>query len=61
MASPQDFLNQLVGKKVRVYTVNAMSVSGTLKASDSAFVVIADDKGNIQIFSVYSIVYIAGS
>ena len=61
MASPQDFLNQLVGKKVRVYTVNAMSVSGTLKASDSAFVVIADDKGNIQIFSVYSIVYIAGA
>jgi len=61
MASPQDFLNQLVGKRVRVYTVNAMSVQGTLKASDSAFVVIADDKGNIQIFSVYSIVYIAGS
>jgi len=46
---------------VRVYTVNAMSVQGTLKAADSAFVVIADDKGNIQIFSVYSIVYIAGA
>jgi len=61
MASPQDFLNQLIGKKVRVYTVNAMSVQGTLKAADSAFVVITDDKGNIQIFSVYSIVYIAGS
>ena len=61
MASPQDFLNQLMNKKVRVYTVNAMSVQGTLKAADSAFVVIADDKGNIQIFSVYSIVYIAGS
>jgi len=61
MASPQDFLNQLAGKKVRVYTVNAMSVQGTLKAADSAFVVIADDKGNIQVFSVYSIVYIAGS
>ena len=61
MASPQDFLNQLVGKKVRVYTVNAMSVQGTLKAADSAFVVITDDKGNIQAFSVYSIVYIAGA
>jgi small nuclear ribonucleoprotein (snRNP)-like protein len=61
MASPQDFLNQLVGKKVRIYTVNAMSVQGTLKASDSAFVVITDDRGNIQVFSVYSIVYIAGA
>jgi LSM domain. len=61
MASPQDFLNQLVGRKVRVYTVNAMSVQGTLKAADSAFVVITDDRGNIQVFSVYSIVYIAGA
>jgi len=61
MASPQDFLNQLIGRQVRVYTVNALSVKGTLKAADSAFVVIADDKGNIQVFSVYSIVYIAGA
>jgi len=61
MASPQDFIGQLVGKKVRVYTVNAMSIMGTLKAADSAFVVIMDDRGNIQVFSVYSIVYIAGA
>ena len=55
--NPLDWLSATTGKKVRIYTVNGMSVTGVLKAANTEVVVVQTDN-TIQFFSMYSIVNI---
>ncbi|MGC8584413.1 MAG: hypothetical protein ACP5MH_11920 [Thermoproteus sp.] len=54
-SNPLDWLGAAIGKTVRIYTVNGLSVTGTLKAANTEVVVVVTQNRTI-FFSMYSIV-----